>query len=39
MGIQFVDIDEEAKKMIVDLVDALNRSRQRRDSSVSPSSS
>lgn len=39
MGIQFVDIDEESQKMIVDLVDALNRSRQRRDPNIVPFSS
>ncbi|MCS6897718.1 MAG: PilZ domain-containing protein [Nitrospira sp.] len=36
MGVQFVEIDEQVKGMIVNLVDALNRSRQRLD--IGPSS-
>jgi Tfp pilus assembly protein PilZ len=32
MGVQFVEIDEKAQRMLVELVEALNRSRNRRQS-------
>jgi Tfp pilus assembly protein PilZ len=32
MGVQFVEIDEKAQRMLVELVEALNRSRNRHQS-------